>query len=219
VELKPQLRAGASSSQSASSWLSYGIIRGFQHPRTDLGTVEADSLILTTTYYAAMDHQEKVDKKGKHHRVQFWKNRYPKPSSEPSTSHSSLPIPVANASPNSTSPDTAGTSQGIGPIVSGAIAPDQSRKSVAPDTGGATTTVTAPALRADTNYPSVSRTENWLGRATLLLKVTKDVTEAAGILAPLKAACGATITLLEAVQVRESLYLLRRAPLTAMIGR
>jgi hypothetical protein len=104
-------------------------------------------------------------------------------------------------------------------MVSGGNVPDQSRQSVAPDTGGATTTVTAPTLRADTNYPSVSRTENWLGRATLLLKVTKDVAEATEILAPLKAACGATITLLEAVQVRDSLYLLCRAPLTEMIGR
>jgi hypothetical protein len=148
-----------------------------------------------------MDKQDKVDKKGKHHHVRFWKNKYLKPSSEPSTSHSSLPIPVANASPNSASPDTAGTSQGIGHMVSSGNTPDQNSQTVALDTGGAKTTVTVPTPGADTSYPSVSRTENWLGRATLFLKVTKDVAEATEILAPLKAACGATITLLEAVQV------------------
>jgi hypothetical protein len=152
-----------------------------------------------------MDKEEMVDKKGKHHHVRFWKNKYPKPSSEPATSSSSLPIAVANTSPDSTSPNAAGTSQDIGPIVSGGNTPGQNRHTVASDTGGAQTTVTAPAPGADTNYPSVSRTENWLGRATLFLKVAKDVAEATEILAPLKAACGATITLLEAVQVRGSL--------------
>jgi hypothetical protein len=147
-----------------------------------------------------MDKQEKVDKKGKHHRLQFWKNKYPKSSSEPSTSHSSLPIAVAN-----TSPDSTGTSQDIGPIVSGGSTPGQNRHTVASDTGGAQTTITAPGPGADTAYPSVSRTENWLGRATLFLKVTKDVADATEILAPLKAACGATITLLEAIQVRKNL--------------
>jgi hypothetical protein len=146
-----------------------------------------------------------VDKKGKHHHVRFWKNKHPKPSSEPSTSHSSLPIPVANASPDPTSPDAAGTSQGIGRMVSGGSNPDRNKQTIAPDTGGAKTTVTAPAPGTDADYPSVSRTENWLGRATLFLKVAKDVAEATEILAPLKAACGATITLLEAVQVRGSL--------------
>jgi hypothetical protein len=152
-----------------------------------------------------MDKQEKVDKKGKHHHVRFWKNEHPKPSSEPATSSSSLPIPVANASPDPTSPDTAGTSQVIGRMVSDGSIPDQNKQVIAPDTGGVKTTVTAPAPGADANYPSASRTENWLGRATLFLKVTKDVAEATEILAPLKAACGATITLLEAVQVRKSL--------------
>jgi hypothetical protein len=152
-----------------------------------------------------MDKEERVDKKGKHHHVRFWKNKYPKPSSEPSTSHSSLPIPVANASPDPTSPDAAGTSQDIGRMVSGGSTPHQNKQIIAPDTGGGKMTVTAPSSGADANYPSTSRTENWLGRATLFLKVTKDVAEATEILAPLKAACGATITLLEAVQVRKSL--------------
>jgi hypothetical protein len=152
-----------------------------------------------------MDKQERVDKKGKHHHVRFWKNKHPKPSSEPSTSHSSLLITVANASLDPTSPDTAGTSQVMGRMVSAGSTPDQNKQTIAPDTAEVKTTVTAPAPGADANYPSASRTENWLGRATLFLKVTKDVAEATGILAPLKAACGATITLLEAVQVRGSL--------------
>jgi hypothetical protein len=151
-----------------------------------------------------MDKKENVDKKGKHHHVRFWKNKYPKPSSEPSTSHSSLPIPATNASPDSTSPDTAGTSQSIGRIISGGSTLDQNKQTVPPDIGAGITTATAPAPGADTNYPSASRAENWLGRASLFLKVTKDVAEATEILAPLKAACGATITLLEAVQVRRS---------------
>jgi hypothetical protein len=90
-------------------------------------------------------------------------------------------------------------------MVSGGSNPDRNKQTIAPDTGGAKTTVTAPAPGTDADYPSVSRTENWLGRATLFLKVAKDVAEATEILAPLKAACGATITLLEAVQVRGSL--------------
>jgi hypothetical protein len=173
-------------------------MESFEAPSIPERNCTADILILTTIYYATMS-KENVDKKGKHHHVRFWKNKYPKPSSEPSTSHSSLAIPVANASPDSTSPDTAGTSQGIGRIVSGGSTSDQNSQTAAPDIGAG---ITAPAPGTDINYPSVSRTENWLGRASLFLKVTKDVAEATEILAPLKAACGATITLLEAVQVR-----------------
>jgi hypothetical protein len=157
---------------------------------------------LTTIYYAAMSKKENVDKKGKHHHFRVWKNKYPNTSSEPSTSHSSLPIPAANASPDSASPNTAVTSQGIGRIVSGGSDPNQNRQTVVPDIGAG---ITTQAPGADTNHPSASRTENWLGRASLFLKVTKDVAEATEILAPLKAACGATITLLEAVQVRVNL--------------
>jgi hypothetical protein len=146
-----------------------------------------------------------MDKKGKHHLIRFWKNKKPASSSGPSTSRSSLPIPVVNVSSNPMPPNTAGTSQGRDSMISGATTADQKGQTATPDIGAAITTVTAPAPGTDANYPRVSRTENWLGRATLFLKVTKDVADATEILAPLKAACGATITLLEAVQVRGNL--------------
>lgn len=57
-----------------------------------------------------------------------------------------------------------------------------------------------PQNETEKDSPAVSGSDAWIGRGILFLKLTKDVSEASEILAPLKAACGATVTLLESIQ-------------------
>ena len=47
----------------------------------------------------------------------------------------------------------------------------------------------------------ISRKAAWISGEILILKLAKDAAEGSDVLAPLKAACGAAITILEAIQV------------------
>ncbi|CAG7849189.1 SubName: Full=Uncharacterized protein {ECO:0000313/EMBL:CCA68766.1} [Serendipita indica DSM 11827] len=87
------------------------------------------------------------------------------------------------------------------PAESGSNTPDDGSSTLVGATPvDATKKPNKPQNETEKDSPAVSGSDAWIGRGILFLKLTKDVSEASEILAPLKAACGATVTLLESIQ-------------------